>query len=126
MKFAGPAPVALALALIAGCGVQEIDREPVATPVPPPTGSMGGTGGSPVVPDAAAPPQTPSDAGPPPPEGAPPPTMPLPPPPGDGVGVTVGGQFVPRSKAIVVLHIGHSNMAGRATGPVELKPFFYD
>jgi hypothetical protein len=43
-----------------------------------------------------------------------------------GAGVTIGGRFVPKEKALVVLHIGHSNMAGRATGPVDLKPFFYD
>jgi hypothetical protein len=33
---------------------------------------------------------------------------------------------IPKEKAIVILHIGHSNMAGRAQGPVELKPIFYD
>ena len=47
-------------------------------------------------------------------------------PPGGGPGVTIANQFVPRAKAIVFLHIGHSNMAGRATGPADLKPFFYD
>jgi hypothetical protein len=41
-------------------------------------------------------------------------------------GVTLGGMFVPRDKAIVLLHIGHSDMAGRADGPAELKPFNYD
>jgi hypothetical protein len=46
--------------------------------------------------------------------------------PASGVGVTIGGRFVPKDRAIVILHIGHSNMAGRATGPAELKPFFYD
>jgi hypothetical protein len=47
-------------------------------------------------------------------------------PPVAGPGVTIANQFVPRAKAIVFLHIGHSNMAGRATGPADLKPFFYD
>ena len=41
-------------------------------------------------------------------------------------GVVLGGVQVPRSKVVVFLHIGHSNMAGRATGPAELKPYFYD
>jgi len=41
-------------------------------------------------------------------------------------GVTINGQFVPRARAVVFLHIGHSNMAGRATTPAELRPFFHD
>jgi hypothetical protein len=41
-------------------------------------------------------------------------------------GVTIGSTFVPRERAIVLLHIGHSNMAGRADSPPELKPFNYD
>jgi hypothetical protein len=40
--------------------------------------------------------------------------------------VNIGGHVVPREKAIVVLHIGHSNMAGRSFNPPELKPYFYD
>jgi hypothetical protein len=47
-------------------------------------------------------------------------------PPVETAGVTIGGNFVPRSKVVVFLHIGHSNMAGRATGPADLKPFFYN
>jgi hypothetical protein len=43
-----------------------------------------------------------------------------------GAGVMIAGRFVPRSKAIVLLHIGHSNMAGRATKPPNLMPYFYD
>ena len=46
--------------------------------------------------------------------------------PGVGDGMMIGGAFVPRSKIIVFLHIGHSNMAGRATGPAELKSHFFD
>jgi hypothetical protein len=41
-------------------------------------------------------------------------------------GVTIGGTFVPREKAIVLLHIGHSNMAGRTDVPAELRPLSYD
>jgi hypothetical protein len=47
-------------------------------------------------------------------------------PPAATVGVTIGGRFVPRDKAIVFLHIGHSDMAGRATGPASLRPFMFD
>jgi hypothetical protein len=40
--------------------------------------------------------------------------------------VTIGGVFIPRARAIVFLHIGHSNMAGRADTPESLRPFNYD
>jgi hypothetical protein len=46
--------------------------------------------------------------------------------PGAGVTVTINGMAIPREKAIVILHLGHSNMAGRAQDPAELKPYFYD
>jgi hypothetical protein len=51
---------------------------------------------------------------------------PTPDPPASGPGITIAGRFVPKQQAIVVLHIGHSNMAGRAQGPEALKPHFYD
>jgi Carbohydrate esterase, sialic acid-specific acetylesterase len=41
-------------------------------------------------------------------------------------GLEISGRRVPRSKALVFLHVGHSNMAGRATRPAELRPHFYD
>jgi hypothetical protein len=31
---------------------------------------------------------------------------------------------VPRERAVVFIHIGHSDMAGRADGPANLRPFF--
>lgn len=40
--------------------------------------------------------------------------------------MTIDGTVVPREKAIVFIHIGHSDMCGRATGPASLMPFFYD
>src|SRR6185436_15818018 len=43
-----------------------------------------------------------------------------------GPGVMIDGTMVPREKVIVLLHLGHSDMAGRAQGPAELKPDFYD
>jgi hypothetical protein len=121
----------LGLFLLIGCGLREIDHRPA--------------GHTMVGPDAAVEPE-------PQPEPSPTPTpmpmpMPMPMPgvdaavrmdagqagPADaapaamgGPGVMIAGQFVPRAKAIVFLHIGHSNMAGRATGPADLKPYFYD
>jgi hypothetical protein len=59
----------------------------------------GGTGGKPLPPDAAAP---------------------------SGAGVMINGMMVPKEKAIVFIHIGHSDMCGRATGPASLMPFFYN
>jgi hypothetical protein len=47
-------------------------------------------------------------------------------PPLSGVTISIGGTDVPKEKAIVFLHLGHSNMAGRAQGPPEEKPYFYD
>jgi hypothetical protein len=43
-----------------------------------------------------------------------------------GEGVVIGGTMVPKEKVVVFIHIGHSDMCGRATGPANLKPFFYD
>lgn len=41
-----------------------------------------------------------------------------------GAGVTINGSFVPRDRAVVFIHVGHSDMAGRADGPANLRPFF--
>jgi hypothetical protein len=46
-------------------------------------------------------------------------------PPPSGITITINGTVVPKEKAIVLLHIGHSNMAGRAMGPANLMPYFY-
>jgi hypothetical protein len=115
--------VALSVISALGCGLQEFPRGGAASPPPPPP---------PPAADAAIVP------GPPQPNVPPPPGMSAmdaavgadagvpPDPPAGGPGITVAGRFVPKAKALVVLHIGHSNMAGRATTPPELKPFFYD
>src|SRR3954471_24798436 len=151
MKLVRPRALGLALPLVlAGCGLQEHPRGPAASatpPPPPPPPPHPPPGIDPPRPpppppgvDAAAPPDPrPPDAG-----GAPPPDAPAPPTGGPGItdngppppaapapapggpGITVNGRFVPRANAIVLLHIGHSNMAGRATNPPELRPFFYD
>jgi Carbohydrate esterase, sialic acid-specific acetylesterase len=47
-------------------------------------------------------------------------------PPLSGITVMINGMAVPKEKAIVIIHIGHSNMSGRAQGPAELVPYFYD
>jgi hypothetical protein len=73
-----------------------------------PTGGAGGQGTEPPPPDAGAP--ISADAG----------------RPSSGAGVTINGMMVPQEKVVVFIHLGHSDMCGRATGPANLKPFFYD
>jgi Carbohydrate esterase, sialic acid-specific acetylesterase len=114
------APFAL-LVLTLACGLQEHGgAQPGPPPPPPPTTMVG--------PDAAAPP--PPSPGPPADAAAQSDRTPIsstpPPPPAQGPGVTIAGNFIPKSKAIVLLHIGHSNTGGRATTPPNLKSFFYD
>jgi hypothetical protein len=41
-------------------------------------------------------------------------------------GVTIAGVARRKDDVIVFLHVGHSNMAGRASGPEELRGFNYD
>ena len=50
-----------------------------------------------------------------------PPVAPL-----SGVTVSINGTVVPKEKVVVILHLGHSNMAGRAKDPAEQTPYFYD
>ena len=38
----------------------------------------------------------------------------------------INGTFVPKEKAIAIIHWGHSNMSGQARTPANLRPFFYD
>lgn len=42
------------------------------------------------------------------------------------VGVTINGKFVPKEKAVVFIHFGHSNMRGQATKPASLMSYFYN
>ena len=46
--------------------------------------------------------------------------------PASGNGIMIGGKFVPQEKAIVFIHVGHSDMAGRADGPADLRSFMFD
>jgi hypothetical protein len=38
----------------------------------------------------------------------------------------INGTFVPKEKAIVFIHFGHSNMRGMAVDPASLHSYFYD
>ncbi|HEY0712390.1 MAG TPA: sialate O-acetylesterase [Polyangia bacterium] len=48
------------------------------------------------------------------------------PPANPGAGVMINGMMRAKNEVIVFLHIGHSNMAGRASGPANLRSFNYD
>ncbi len=43
-----------------------------------------------------------------------------------GITINIAGTVVPKEKAIVYIHFGHSNMQGQATLPAATRPFFYD
>jgi hypothetical protein len=47
-------------------------------------------------------------------------------PPAAAAGIDLDGTHVPREKAVVFIHFGHSNMAGVSRTPIELAPFFFD
>jgi hypothetical protein len=100
------------------CGVSELERPaPASPPADPPSYPADAAPPASISPDAAVAGEV--DAAPP--LVAPPDNARVPQP-----GVMLGGVMVPKSKVIVFLHVGHSNMAGRATGPADLKPYFYD
>ena len=42
-----------------------------------------------------------------------------------GVTINLGGVDVPKEKVIAFIHVGHSNMAGRATGPAASRPYHF-
>jgi hypothetical protein len=42
-----------------------------------------------------------------------------------GITINLGGVDVPKEKAIAFIHVGHSNMAGRATGPSASRPYHF-
>jgi len=46
-------------------------------------------------------------------------------PPLSGVTINLGGANVPMEHAIAFIHIGHSNMAGRATKPAASRPYHF-
>jgi hypothetical protein len=115
------------------CGLQEhpqgngdpggIDPGPIDPITPPPTVNPLPTPMPPPAPGTSTPPGNPSPN-----PGVnpnPPTTMPPPPAP-TGPGVMINGVFVPKEKAIVIIHWGHSNMYGQARTPSSLRPFFFD
>jgi hypothetical protein len=46
--------------------------------------------------------------------------------PASGVTIDLGGTPVAKENAIAFIHLGHSNMAGRAIGPTATRPYFFD
>ena len=42
-----------------------------------------------------------------------------------GITINIAGTIVPKEKAIVFIHFGHSNMRGQASTPASLNSFFY-
>jgi len=142
MRFSIRRPSGQLLGLIVllplACGLQEHPRDPVAPVYQPGTGGTtpagsGGTGGS-----------TPSGTGGSNTGGAPPPASdggvvtapkdgsstspvdaPAGPPP-EGPIIDIAGNKVPRNRAIVFIHFGHSNMAGLAQSPSSMRPYFFN
>jgi hypothetical protein len=43
-----------------------------------------------------------------------------------GATLDLGGVQVAKEDAIAFIHFGHSNMAGRATGPAATRPYYFD
>lgn len=43
-----------------------------------------------------------------------------------GVTIDLGDQTVAKEDVIAFIHVGHSNMAGRAFGPADARPYFFD
>jgi hypothetical protein len=99
---------------------------PDPAPAPPsPPGNVDPEGPAPAAADAGVDARS---AGPPgrSPDAASPGAAPAPPAPAPVDGIVVGGKRLPREKVIVFLHIGHSNMAGRADAPANLRPFHFE
>ena len=138
----GPAPWAFATVFAVACGVQEhenttANNAPVYNVEPPSSGSgsdlgsSGGSGGSSNGSSSGGSSSSSSggalsndaSAGVPPAEGGAP--------HGDagialsGITVDINGTMVPKEKVIAFIHLGHSNMAGRAGGPNSSRPYFF-
>jgi hypothetical protein len=45
---------------------------------------------------------------------------------GSGITINIAGTVVPKEKAIVFIHFGHSNMLGHGAKPASLRTFFYN
>jgi Carbohydrate esterase, sialic acid-specific acetylesterase len=133
--------------LLSGCGLQEHARPatpPATTPPvgvsppsstpPPPSVALDAAPPAPGSPPGAPPGAPPRDGGPgatpkpldAAPAGSPPADAAASVPPPSGAFVDINGVRIPREKALVFIHYGHSNMAGRGINPVSLRPLFYD
>lgn len=134
-----------ALLFAAACGVQEIPHDHATLGASNDFGPGSGTAGGGMVTVTAPvstvlPPGTPPNPGVPKPgvvadAGMPPPTGKVTPPtmtldagtakPASGVTLDIGGTQVAKENAIAFIHLGHSNMAGRAIGPTATRPYFF-
>jgi hypothetical protein len=122
--------VLAAVLLAGGCGLEE-HPHPAAAPVPPSHSSKEPDAEAPSDPgdqqDAAvsdpAPQPTDASAG----QTADARKAPVPmdAAPMSGITIDINGVKVPREKALVFIHWGHSNMAGHGINPASLQPFFY-
>ena len=110
---------------VGACGVVEI---PLRVDTPVPDAAPGPVAGlDPEGPALAAPRDAAADR-----RGGPstsPPAASAPPAPDAAAapaGLIIGGVSRPKDKVIVFLHIGHSNMAGRADAPAAQRPFHFE
>ena len=96
----------------AGSGSTPIPPAGAAGVAPPPGVSVAGSGGVAVAGAGAQGTLTPPTA--------------MPNPPASGVTLDLGGSPVAKENIIAFIHIGHSNMAGRAVGPQSSRPYFFN
>jgi hypothetical protein len=118
--------------VIAACGVSRVGGPAVvptsdaaANAAGPDGGPVGGTGGTNAVrPDAGA--EGPNSGLQSPDAAFHAPDAPVTVPPLSGITVSINGAVIPKEKVVVLLHLGHSNMAGRAKDPADQIPYFYN
>jgi hypothetical protein len=115
------------LFVVVGCGAGAMPPGTTSSPPQQPPPAV------PHQPPPAVPQPPPGPNQPPPGPSVQPPPVPDPPPAGSNpstgtpaAGVSIAGVQLARDQVVVFLHIGHSNMAGRASSPPELRPFNYD
>jgi hypothetical protein len=111
----------LAAGLLAGCGLREHPQRGEATGIvaeePTAEDAAAGPSPTPLADAAAAGDRRTMDV-----DGGAPAEVAAP----TGPGVTISGTFVPRERAIAIVHFGHSNMLGRASTPEALRSFFLE
>lgn len=119
---ASPSPAVAATGGGPAAGTAGAPPSPSAAPAPGST-PIAGTGAAPTT--GTPMPGTPAPTAPGPTPGTP--AMPAVPaaPPRSGVTIELGGMTVAKEDAIAFIHFGHSNMAGRAVGPMATRPYFF-